>query len=688
MPIRYTEAVEYSSFDGIDILDFRLVAYTNTDVITNLHDFVTSLEWSESLDSASVTGTVTLFDPEGQLNGIQKGNRIRLSMRSPYGKRTSPFKEINRFIVWSKTRTSANSPYITLTFFDIMVYLMESMDSFLFQKDGAHPKGWTPTQITKYVAKKYQIPLGRIPISKHRIPYLKLDKASLYDVILKVWSLDRKATRKQYIIRAIFDKMWIFPKQNTNTMWSIAEESNLLDSSYTDTLDGMATAITVLGISEETTGNTSAAIKATVVNKAKIAQFGYIHKLVEITGISSKAQALKVARNALLVDLRDNKDATLSCIGIPELRAGDPVAVFDSSTGLFGRFWCSDVRHTLTAGSIITTVGLNWLNIVPSRLPDETELHPADSFNTVPGNSNSKVEAVIIAARTMLGKPYAWGGGTATGTSFGVGHGDTNTNGLDCSGLTLFAFAQVGISLPHHTDAQAALGEPVPLGQEQPGDLVFFKNTGVGQPGTKYGHMGMCTGKGVIIQAVRPIVKEGPASGWALVRRFPQLQTGAGTSSNISVTGTGSGLIGPPAPVFGPTAPSVTYPGDGAGLVALSKWMASRAAAAGLPPELPIMAALVESNIRNLKYGDADSVGFFQMRLSIWSAKYPNYSDNPDQQMQWFIDQAIAVRRRRGYVNGVSARYGEWCADIENPKYEYRGRYQTKYIPARSLLGY
>ena len=45
----------------------------------------------------------------------------------------------------------------------------------------------------------------------------------------------------------------------------------------------------------------------------------------------------------------------------------------------------------------------------------------------------------------------------------------------------------------------------------------------------------------------------------------------------------------------------------------------ARPTKAGLPPELPVMAALVESGVRNLNYGDADSVGFFQMRPSIWN---------------------------------------------------------------------
>jgi hypothetical protein len=79
----------------------------------------------------------------------------------------------------------------------------------------------------------------------------------------------------------------------------------------------------------------------------------------------------------------------------------------------------------------------------------------------------------------------------------------------------------------------------------------------------------------------------------------------------------------PPAPVADAaaatgqiTGPSA-YPGDDAPREQLAAWMAAEAQKRGLPPELPVMAALVESNLQNVNYGHADSVGFFQMRVGI-----------------------------------------------------------------------
>jgi cell wall-associated NlpC family hydrolase len=117
--------------------------------------------------------------------------------------------------------------------------------------------------------------------------------------------------------------------------------------------------------------------------------------------------------------------------------------------------------------------------------------------------------------------------------------------------------------------------------------------------------------------------------------------------------------------------------------------MGAAAKKRGIPPELPIMAALTESGMRNLNYGDADSVGFFQMRVSIWnSGPYAGYGKNPDRQLDWFLDQAEAVKKQR-VASGLpidSKHYGDWIADIERPAAQYRGRYQPHLQEARDLL--
>ena len=138
------------------------------------------------------------------------------------------------------------------------------------------------------------------------------------------------------------------------------------------------------------------------------------------------------------------------------------------------------------------------------------------------------------------------------------------------------------------------------------------------------------------------------------------------------------------------TAIDGDYPGDNAPKEEVAAWLAKKAEEAGLPPQLPVMAALVESNLRNLNYGDADSVGFFQMRVGIWNrGEYAGFPEDPGLQAKWFIDQALAVKKQRlaeGLPVDDPSHFGEWIADVERPAEQYRGRYQLRLAEANNLL--
>jgi len=71
---------------------------------------------------------------------------------------------------------------------------------------------------------------------------------------------------------------------------------------------------------------------------------------------------------------------------------------------------------------------------------------------------------VVGIAMSQLGTPYVWGGAAP--------------GGFDCSGLVMWAYAQVGVSLPHSTYALFAMGVPVSRDELAPGDLVFFDGVG------------------------------------------------------------------------------------------------------------------------------------------------------------------------------------------------------------------
>ena len=88
----------------------------------------------------------------------------------------------------------------------------------------------------------------------------------------------------------------------------------------------------------------------------------------------------------------------------------------------------------------------------------------------------------IAYAMAQVGKAYVYG---AAGPS-----------AFDCSGLTMMAWAQAGVALPHSSSAQYSSGPHIAESDLQPGDLVFYYSP--------ISHVGMYIGNGMIVNAENP----------------------------------------------------------------------------------------------------------------------------------------------------------------------------------------
>lgn len=122
------------------------------------------------------------------------------------------------------------------------------------------------------------------------------------------------------------------------------------------------------------------------------------------------------------------------------------------------------------------------------RLPDggTGKVAPGDVAVYGPGEQPPKPTGsdVVETGRQFLGLRYLWAG--------------VSSYGYDCSGFTYSMYRAHGIDIPRDADAQAEFGQDVPEDDLQPGDLLFFAESG----GTgAVHHVGMYLGDGKMIHA-------------------------------------------------------------------------------------------------------------------------------------------------------------------------------------------
>jgi len=174
---------------------------------------------------------------------------------------------------------------------------------------------------------------------------------------------------------------------------------------------------------------------------------------------------------------------------------GDPIAVINQVLGI-----------SQTSAQVTSNLGRQFLQSIGLAKPDD------------PGITNGRIprvygrqasEYVIRRGLSQRGVPYSWGGGNAAGPSRGIGSG-SGTVGFDCSGLILYAFAGVGIKLPHYSGSQYKMGRQIPTALARRGDVIFY-----GPGGSQ--HVTLYLGNGLMLEApdvgqtvkVSPVRKSG-----------------------------------------------------------------------------------------------------------------------------------------------------------------------------------
>jgi cell wall-associated NlpC family hydrolase len=103
----------------------------------------------------------------------------------------------------------------------------------------------------------------------------------------------------------------------------------------------------------------------------------------------------------------------------------------------------------------------------------------ANTAAAIAGAPSAAIATVLRTALAQQGKPYVYG--------------DSGPDGFDCSGLVAFAYAAIGVDLPHSSKAQSQLGVQIARKDLRPGDIVYFYKP--------VSHVGLYIGNGMMVEA-------------------------------------------------------------------------------------------------------------------------------------------------------------------------------------------
>ena len=124
--------------------------------------------------------------------------------------------------------------------------------------------------------------------------------------------------------------------------------------------------------------------------------------------------------------------------------------------------------------AMAATAGTDYVPL-SAGLPDRAE---AEALRNAPKYVTAGERAARIALQAV-GVPYRWGG-------------ESPASGFDCSGLVRWAYARVGVDVPHNSYALWAFGRPVERARVQAGDVLVFSGLG---------HVGLYIGRGRMVHA-------------------------------------------------------------------------------------------------------------------------------------------------------------------------------------------
>lgn len=322
------------------------VTYKDNKQNVHLDPIVKSINWSGDIKQAARKLVVELSNT-GDLRDLymmfEKGGELRLILDEK--------QELFRGVLFTDEINSQGQ--MTLTAYDENIYLTKSKDTKIFRNQSA-------SAIIKRLCNEFSIPIGEIHDTGYVIPKLVFRDKTLFEMMVMALTETQKQNGLHFLISSKEGKLQLLARKEQKGKWVLENGVNLLDASYSQSIEETKTQIKVVGEDAK-----KKEISVSVKDGELTQRFGVMQHLEKPDQNMTKSQMDQRAKQ-LLKDLGTIDDqARIECLGIPEVVSGSCVYVKESVTGILGGYYISADEHRFENGSHKMSLTLSATDDIP-----------------------------------------------------------------------------------------------------------------------------------------------------------------------------------------------------------------------------------------------------------------------------------------------------------------------------------
>jgi hypothetical protein len=375
-------------------LDISVVLINGEDEEIYLDDIVKSVSWSGDVKQASRKLDVSISNT---VDGKRREFWIELGGEISF---RSNGEEVFHGVVFADRID--NKGQMTITAYDENIYLTKSKDSKKFV-------GKTASAIISSLCTEFGVPAGKIEDTGFVIPKLILRDKTLWEMMVTALTVTYRQTGRRFFIFSKNGKLQVSERKNVVAKVNLERGLNILDATFSSSIEEMKTKVKVTGEQEITTKGKDGKekkdkkeIEAKAEDAELIKRFGIMQHLENMSGNVTPSQIQQRAKELLKQFGVITDETSLNCFGVDEVISGSAVYAYEPMTGIAGSFYVSSDTHNYSNGVHTMSINITATDDLPLmeyEPPEEPEEKKKKSKKKKKGKNSSSVVDLIFNAK-------------------------------------------------------------------------------------------------------------------------------------------------------------------------------------------------------------------------------------------------------------------------------------------------